>query len=522
MSWRTLGAFGLAMLGWANAYALEGPPVVGDPHGGHPTWLTAHPEAQAARDKQVPPAATGAIFVPAMTHTNAEPRYIVRKDGKDLIARKIGQKAWVVPGTYRVLVGSGGPSSMLEFEVQVIEGRTTYVPVEWSGLVVNVVNERGTPFRGNYEVVRMPQREFIGLGLGADIAQGEALDTWLLRPGKVMILAAGESYQARKNFVTLRLPPGELVRYTVVLQEATGDLLGAGEISDDQPRKAGPWYINMSVGGSFQFARSDSVIGKSDGMTLDISAFLEAVGGYRGERHVGYARLYIEEEGTIRLPDEPYLSLVDTLDLDLLYAFKVVPWFGPYGRFSLETQMVPGIIDFDVPTDVLKHDSRGNELFVESGVSDTVLTPPFAPIDLRYGVGGRFDLSPVYWFDFKSRVGVGGRHVFARNLYIIDDFDDTPELDLFQVDDLTQFGAEMSLVLGVQLGRWVQLDAEFDMLLPFDDAEHPVVDFRTTIALRLASFATLNYTLRIQEDIQLTPDTQFDQAVLLRFAYKIL
>ena len=512
------------VLAMASA-ALAGPPepTRGDPHSGSATWQMPPPVEQADRDGQIPPAATGAIFVPAMTDPQGEPAYLVKKDGVTLVRTTVGRKTWVAPGTYRVLVGSGVPENMLEFEVDVVDGRTTFVPVEWSGLVVTVTSQRGTPFRGSYELVRLPEREYVGLGLGADIARGETLPTWLLRPGKYMILAAGESYRARKNFVTLRLVPGELVSYTLVLDESTGDLLGAGEVETSETVLAdSPWSLSMVLGGSVQFNRADNVIGKESGMSLDISGFFETVAGYRDPNHIVYSRLYLEEEGTIRFPDQPYLKVVDELDLDLLYMYRLVPWFGPYGRFSMETHLVPGYLDFETPTDVRKVDRDGRQIGeVEKGLSDVEITPSFSPLDLRYGIGGRFDVAPAYWVSFSSRLGVGGRHVFANGLFIEGDQPGTPELDIARVADLTQFGAEGSLVGELRVTRWVQLKLELDILMPFDDTEHPVVDFRGQIALRLATFASLNYVIRIQEDIELQPETQLDQAVLLRFTYKI-
>ena len=512
----------VALTLWLLAPAAIAAPPTGDPHDGHGTWLLPPPAVQANMDARVPPAAAGAIFVPAMTDGEQEPRYIVRQGKKQIGTAAPGTKTWVQPGRYSVLVGSGVPKEMLEFEADVVEGRTTFIPVEWGGLLVNVVNERGTPFRGSYELVRLPDRDTIGLGLGADVAKGEHITTWLLRPGKYMILSAGESYRARKNFMTLRLPAGELVQYTVVMDENTGDLLGAGEVDSLKKRQRGPWNVSLILGGSVAFNRADAVVGKVEGMSLDLSGFVELVGGYKSTKHLFYARFYAEEQGTIRLPDRPYLSAVDTLEVDLLYVFRVVPWFGPYVRAALETQMVPGIQDFEKSTDVRRVTADGGVLGVSRGVTDVQLAPPFSPLDLRYGAGGRFDVNPVYWFNFYSQIGVGARHVFARDLFVVADDSSTPELDIRSVPDFTRVGAEFSTVVELRITRWVLLKLEADVLVPFDAPEETLVDFKGTLALRLASFASLNYTVRIQEDPELTARTQYDQAILLRFAYKVL
>ncbi len=515
------------MSGLVALLLLATPPVDNDPdpHSGAKTWVAEDPGTQAANDTSIAPAATGAIFVPVMTDSRHEPSYLVRRDGVDLAETRAGHKTWVQPGIYRVLVGHGVPEARLEFEVEVIEGQTTFVPVEWAGLVVDVINERGTPFRGAYELVRMPEREYVALGLGANVSEGEEVSTWVLKPGRYMLISAGESYRARKNFATLRLPPGELVRYTLVLDEGTGDVLGAGEIADDTDSKLeGPWDLSLLVGGSVSFNKSDAVIGKSDGMTLDISAFLEMVGGYKQDRHFVYSRLYLEEEGSLSLPDALYTTTVDTLDLDLLYMWRWVRWFGPYTRLSFDTQMVPGIEEFGDPTTVQKFASDGTTLLNPDAepVLDVELTPPFSPLDFRYGAGGRFDINPVYWFSLTSRLGVGARHLFTRGLFVKLSEEGSDPFQVQQADDITQVGLETSLITEARITRWIQLKLELDMLAPFDQFDQPVIDLRSTVTLRLASFASLAYTLVVSEDLELQEDTQVDQTVLLRFAYKIL
>ncbi len=493
------------------------------------TWLAPPPHVQAERDPQRPPPATGAIFVPTMSEARFEPKVLIGPAGaettgppEELLERPMGSRTWVRPGNYRVLVGSGDVGDRLEWEVKVVEGRTTFIPAEWAGLRVTVVNERGTPFRGTYELVRLPGRDYVGIGLGADLAQGETLNTWLLRPGTYMLLAAGESYRARKNFVTVRLVPGELVRYTLVLDETTGDVLGAGEIDESQPTVEGPWHVSLLLGGGLSFNRASSVVGKPDGMSFDLNAFVESVGGFDRDSHLFYARLYIEEEGRLSLPEGFYLNLVDTFDVDLLYMYRLVSYFGPYVRTTFQTSLVPSFQDFETPTDVVRLGLNGEVKGTETAVIDTQLTVPFDPLDLRYGAGVRFDFTPTYWFDLKARTGVGARHLFARELFVNADDGATDAFEVREVPDFNQFGVEASLLTELRITRWVLLKAEADALMPFDAPADTALQLDATVSLRLASFASLNYILRLELDPAITDDLQLDQTVLLRFAYKVL
>ncbi len=498
-------------------------PAVGDPHGRHGTWDMPRPAIQAEQDPEIVPPTMGALFVPAMTEAVQEPPYLVIDDEGDAVSvSPTGRKTFVQPGRYTVVVGSGPSGDRLEFDATVVEGRITYVPAEWSGLVVNVVDERGNPFRGSYELVRLPERDYVGIGLGAAIAEGERLTTWLLYPGTYMLLLGGESYTARKNFATLRLSAGELIQYTLVLDEATGDLLGGGEITSFRPQqRTTGWSASLVLGGSLELNESARVVGKTDGTSIGLAGFAESLFGYRDAEHLFYGRLNVEAGGDIRLPDQPFVSDVDELTLDLLYVFRVAPWFGPYARASLETQLLPGIQPFENPTDVRRLDRRGVELGVDRGVQSFTLAEPFAPIEPGYGTGVRFDARWGRVLSLATRVGLGGRHVFTRGLFILDDSADSPELDVRQIDDVTQYGAEFSLVGELTLGRWIVLKLDTSVLAPFDTPEETFVDFRGSATLRLTSFASLKYTVRIKDDPALSEDTQVDQQVLLRFAYKL-
>ena len=516
--------------GWSlNAQAQcldEEDPIDGDPHCGVETWLQPSPAVQLEQDPALRPAASGGIFVPALTRSTSEPFYQVLQEGKLLDEKRTGRVSYVSPGVYTVLVGSGVPENKLEFEVNVVEGLVTFVPVEWGGLLINVVDERGTPFRGSYELVRMPSREYVGIGLGAELAQGEQLDTWLLWPGTYMILASGESYQARKNFTTLRLPPGQLIQYTIVLDTDTGDLMGAGEVAVETENREG-WDLNLVLGGSVLFNQADKVIGKAEGQTLDVSAFIETIGGYLDPDHFVYARLNTEIGGSLRLADangstdQPFVTTVDAINLDLLYAYRFLPWFGPYARTSLETTMLPSYQVFDEPTAIERYDSNGGFISGATDVLDVKLSEPFAPIDLEGGAGGRLDLSFGYWFNLDTRLGVGLRQVFARDLYVVDS-SSSDLVQIKQIEDANQIGAEAALILELSPTRWLLVKTDANLLAPFDDFSNPFLDFRGTITLRLSSIASLNYTIRVKDDPEILDETQVDQSLLLRFAYKVL
>ena len=494
----------------------------GDPHQGQRTWYAAPPGVQMAHDSQLPPVMMGGIFVPSMTGGISEPKFQVQdRDGKLVKESYTGSIAYVPPGDYSVMVGTLVADERPEFEVHVVEGNTTMIPVEWSGLVVRVVNDRGATIRGNYEIVSLPDRNYIGLGSGALINEGERLSTWLLWPGKYMIISAGEGYQARKNFITVHLNPGELSRVTLVLDEDTGDILGGGEIDtisvEDEKRW---WWAGVLIGGSVRFNRVDDVVGKATGQVLDLSAFLESYFTLGLHKHFLYTRLNAEIGGTIRFENRPFLTTVDTLKLELLYTYRVVDWFGPFARFSFESNMAPVYQELKNPHTVYKFNKNGEVVSEKTKQMDIKLSPSFSPIRLNAGIGGRFDLAAGAWFKMSARVGVAYRNLIMRDLYIVDS-DADAVITLMPVDNTSQFGFEGALTIDLTPVQWFTLKVDTSVIEPFNDWYNPIIDLDVDAAIRLSSIASLSYALRLNYDISLIDKVQIDQYIQLRFSYKI-
>ncbi len=119
---------------------------------------------------------------------------------------------------------------MVSVAVDVQAGATTVVPVRWSGLRIEVVDESNLPHRGAYELIRVTDRQPFTVGFGADTLQGEQLRTLLMPPGLYRIVQPGANYRARTDFATVLAPEGGLVHYKLVINPDDGRLRGAGVV----------------------------------------------------------------------------------------------------------------------------------------------------------------------------------------------------------------------------------------------------------------------------------------------------
>ncbi|MGM0574741.1 MAG: hypothetical protein ACQEXJ_07550 [Myxococcota bacterium] len=510
-----------------TAAGVAGAETAADHHPGEQpeTWNQPPSRVQAEQDSVLVPVGKGAIFVPAMTDPSLEPPYLVERDEDGELVQTVpmGRRAVVEPGIYRVRIGSGTLKDRITRRVLVKEGRTTVVPATWSSLVVNVVDESAIPFRGSYEVVRLPERTNLGVGLGADVELGEEVRSWLLKPGSYMLIKTGGTYQARRDFYTFRLREGELFELTLVMDREDGTFLGAGELptlQEETRRK--DWNLHLVLGGDAEVNRRSDVVGFESGYGFTLGGYVDFLARWRPDRHLFYTRLKLEEK-QVKLPGQSFQKDLDELRLDTLYMFRILPWLGPYVRAGTQTTLFSGFRTFDEDREVVQVDAQGEELR-SLGVYDERfrLAKPLAPVELKGGAGLSFLIKASYILDANVRIGLGGRALFNRGLYNAADDPTTPEFEVVRRDDAWQYGVEAAVFGSLRASRWILATTEFEMLEPFGDLEHPVIDWETTIGFRLVSFASLNYIFKLLSDVERSPDLQTEHRLLLRFTWRIL
>jgi hypothetical protein len=472
-----------------------------------------------------------------MSSVPAEPPYIVMADGKVIERTPCGKKTIVPPGRYIVLVGSGVESQMTKHEVEVFDDHATLVEPDWAGLVVHVVDQFNIQFRGIYEIFRLPSGEDFGLGLGADEVRDEKLRTWLLPPGRYMVVRSGETVQARRDFITVQLMPGELTDLTLVQLREDGSFVGGGVVDRFEGKtEVKNWRIGLIIGGDLLWTRNDNVAGREFGNSVALNAFLNCQVRYLDPRHSIYSRLQIDE-GVSGKPGGSHLQrelqkTIDEVLLDANYTYRILPWLGPYVRFGIDTNVLPGQAIFDTPHgDVLIYDQNKN--FLERMRVDKLrLADSFDPLELKEGTGVSFDVAPAQMLDLHLRLGFGIREYFVRSLLIAQPAGYAGDPDTCSENQCYEkavsgnlLGVEATVIGSARLSRWLIIDTELDTLIPFVSTgprADPVIDWRNTVSLRLVSFFSVAYVVRLELNKQISHYLQVEQRVQLRFTFDIL
>ena len=487
---------------------------------------------QLLRDDTRMPVGMGAIFAPSLSDGDREPLVSVQRNGQLVTGKaKLGSRIIVAPGDYEVRVGSGAGNQQLSRKVRVEAAKTTVVPPTWAGLDVNVVDESFVPFRGTYEIIRMEKREDFGLGFGADEQLGEVTRVWVLPPGLYKIIRAGGTYRDRTDFATVRLEAGRLTRFTLVQDPDDGRFLGAGENDPDvdlaldltDPALGAdqrPWLLRAVLGGDLNLRRTDE-IGEQQGWRVSFRAFFDGSVRYKSGRHLWHNQLELEE-GQTRLPDQDdFQSDTDRLFFHTIYTYDLLSWFGPYARFGLETKLFTRYENFDEPQDVIVLDEQGMEVRTLTDVRRVKLGDTFAPFALKEGAGGNFRLLRSRFAELDVRLGFGGRQTYASGLYVFAENLTGGPGRLIPVTDSSVEGLEGTLVGLGRLTRFVTVSTELDGLVPVKSDDLAVVTWRNQVAVRLASFLSLNYRFNLTRDpnLGIGTDARTEHDVQLRFSF---
>ena len=489
------------------------------------TWEMPPSREQAERDPTLIPAGKGAIFIPSMSDPAREPACIVMREGTIVATTQPGRLVVLDPGIYEVKLGSGAIADRFTRKVLVKDGRTTVIPATWATVVINVVDERSEPFRGTYELVRLPEGRNLGVGLGADVELGEEVRAWVLEPGTYMVIKAGESFKARRDFYTFRALPGELLKLVVVMSREDGSLLGAGQTALGGFETAvKDWRLHFVVGADAELNRRTNMesSGLPSGIGFSAGMYLDFLAQYRPEKHLVYLRLR-SEEGIVQVAKQPWQKDRDELKLDALYIYRLLQWLGPYVRFGYKSAIFPGYYSFTGEKGFVKVEADGTQTDLGRYTDRFRLSDWVSPIELKGGVGISLLGVVSYVLDANLRVGFGARALFKRGLLGVVGTSDDGRVRVATSTDDYNYGLETTAVATLRLTRWVLATTEFDMLETVKDPKHPIISWENNIALRLVSFLSLNYIFKLRYDRDIPPgDLQTEHRVLMRFTWEIL
>ncbi len=474
------------------------------------TWLASPARVQLYQDPTLIPTGKGFLFVPAMTAPRNEPNYQVFKGKKEIASRKPGTGVLLDPGSYSILIGSGAGYQMIKKTVPISEGMTTLVKPNWSGLVIDVIDETRTSINETYELFEDETRENLGLGRGVEEERGEMVDTWILKAGMYNIVRVGENITTTKRF-SVRLLPGELSRFNLVVNSKTNEFVGfypQRQITDFK-QISKHWKSTWELSGATLFNTSHNTASE-DRSSVSLSIQVHNRTTYSSKKNFANLRLILEEGGN-KEERQPFSKSIDKFELRATYIYRLSRRIGPYMRGVLNTTLFATDELFDEPRNFLKLDTSGDTLSIVPNTSKVTLSPPFFPLTLRQGLGINSQLIQSFPLNVNMRLGLG-----TRQTYRSDSFEMLNANRAQRLKTATSIGIEALLITEARIGRFVVLDSEFDLLLPGRSLDTWVFSLENRWRIFLTSFINIDIVADLKREKG--SKLQATEQVLLRFS----
>jgi len=493
-------------------------------------WLMPTPEEQLFADESVIPVGMGAIFVPSITGAELEPPASLATD-VDVVSIPLGERYFIDPGRYVVIVSSGSPAHGVGVAIEVVEGETTLVPVQWGALRIEVTDANRIPHRGSYELTRLDTREPVGTGFGADTLQGEFLQTWLVPPGLYRVAPPGRDSRSMRDFATVAVPEGGFVRFRLVQDSDSGEFLGAGVLLPDDLSSGGRgderWFSTLVVGLDGSVVNNSNVVGVFNQTQVSAAGSIDGQLVFTDEPNRISLLAQLEEGASqVRPQGSEPLAVVkstDRLRADLLYTRSWGGAMGPYARAGGQSQAFPTSVlaSEDTTFRVRELDGSLRTDAVQAGDSWR-LADAWQPTLLRQGVGlnTRF-LRKNRSVTFNWRVGLGLRQSLYEGALVLDDSASTQVIEYVAVESFNERGLETTVVATVRLPGWVIWSTDLELFAEPDNLGQPAVNWRNTLSLRISRGLSLNYFSTVDFEPRVIDRMQVQQSLVLRASWTI-
>ncbi|MFC1539052.1 hypothetical protein ACFL6H_06495 [Candidatus Latescibacterota bacterium] len=479
------------------------------------TWESAPISTQLQMDDTLVPIGKGAIFCPSMTDSENEPVYGVLQNEDITHDSQTGHRITLEPGVYTVVIGSGTLDQLVKKNVRVEEGATSVIKVDWSGLVINVINESRLPIREYYELFSIETGDSYGIGQGVEEGLDERIFTWLLPPGRYKIVKPGDNINAVVNFGTIRLMPGELVHANLVVNSQTGDFLGFGYLADVRQvtETKNNWRTLSEISGNtlLHYTPSSETGAESQASFTATFQWLSDA-RYENGRHI--IPIWSNFEEGLSMEDDKVLrKYIDKGEIRMTYIYRFSDYLSPYIRFGAETRFFSTYHRFKEPTDYSVVDSKGDTTEVITNASEVKLGSGFTPAYFKQGFGVTSIIIKSLPVNINLRSGYGIRRSIPGDSYI---FNNETNI-LSPVIETNTTGMEFLLLGDIRLGRYIILNSEFDILMPESDRKSWLYDGENRLRLNLTSNISLLFTMEYWKD-ENVDSIQSRYQTLLRFS----
>ncbi len=304
----------------------------------------------------------------------------------------------------------------------------------------------------------------------------------------------------------------------------------------DKPKKVEKkkygWHPMLKTSGTVSWANSKDVVGQTDGSTWNLGYILTgqliylSKTGHEWKNDLGWQLNYVKTP----LFDQFSKSL-DNFEISSAYLYHVpkINWMGPYAQLGLKTSLLDGYMINATGADLTIRylDPKGNELRQATIVAqDSVdMTKAFAPTIIKQSLGAFVKPFERPWAKPYIQLGGGAWEIYGRGGWTLADDAATPELEIKEIEDTVQIGAELNFAMTGTIKKDINYGVKANFMLPFYTTSDTALsgmdllnmDFEFKAGYKLSKFVSVEYSFKAVKIPLVSEKWQIQQGIVLSF-----
>ena len=494
------------------------------------TWISDPIQKQLRSESRDDQLGFGRLFIPTMSKPDWEPTIKIYSSENIVYENKrIGESVFLKPGNYTLVFGSSADSyDQIQKRFTIHEQQTTIIDPEWSGLLVNVINQNLEKIRFGYEILHLSTGISVGTVYSREENDYEEIrTTWILPPGKYKLVKQGEPFNTIQNFTTFELKEGELSKITLVINSLTNSFIGAGELDflEDKNSIRKNWNNYLYIKGSFNLNHNNKVDELEPQTDFTFTGKVDNKFVYDKNPYYFKFTQYAEEQWTkpagfdkLRISSDE-LNLVNTA----IYYFTNV--FGLYSEVDINTKIFAKeyyVSELTINDTIILIDNSGNSSYY-TDTNAQKISEPFTPFSLKEEFGLNFSLIKSSSSNLYIRTGIGLFQDLNDNVYLKNKDNSNDSTHVFnELENKFQTGLIVSAGADFHFLNNVTYYSKADFTYYLNDDNNYNLEWDNNLVFKLFKYISIDYNLNLSYNYEKGSGFNYlvyDNKFTLEFAY---
>lgn len=294
----------------------------------------------------------------------------------------------------------------------------------------------------------------------------------------------------------------------------------------EEKEETSRWKGTLHLGLNASMNHSSNVVGATNGSNVSLGVFVNGSLDYRKASYDWQNKLKLQYTQTRTPALDSFVKTVDNLDLRSAYFHHLKnPKIGPFAQLKAQTQLFPtNFIDAEAQTLRLIRRNGVQELVRLDSEESFDLAEPLEPLVLTETLGFFYHPLNEEKTKLEIQTGFGARQILVGDGFVLDDDENTEEIELQQLEGASQAGFELSLNSRGQLSERILWESKANLFYPVLNSsdsdgsglQQIQAEFSSSLSIGLTKWASLDYILNLKRIPQLLDAWQIQNGLVLK------